>query len=475
MAQMQVGDWFCPACGDLQFARNASCRQCGVDKPIITTSGKGGGKKGGKGGRKADTPRDEMVDGDWTCTSCGDFQFARNRTCRKCGALNPSLAPAPKPSSQQDMRDGDWTCPQCGDHVFARNDNCRRCGSGKLGSSRQEVKEGDWMCPNCGDHVFARNDNCRRCGSGKLASNRQEVKEGDWMCPNCGDHVFARNDNCRRCGTGRLPSNGQEVLDGDWTCPKCGDHVFARNDNCRLCGYSRVSSNGQEVKEGDWTCRQCGDHVFARNDACRRCGAPRSSPGGVRDRSMSGAGYGKSSHRSKGNHDDGPYGGGASKATHGKTSHSKGQQTSKGGGEGKGAKAEDWVCANCGDLQFGRNSVCRMCGTVKDAVPVAPSTNDQEPRDGDWNCPTCGDLVFGRNSNCRLCGTAKPGARPTRASEQKTFVPSSRRSSSDHGGKGKRQEARPGDWHCPACNDLQFARNPVCRQCGEPKPDEDED
>lgn len=29
---------------------------------------------------------------------------------------------------------------------------------------------------------------------------------------------------------------------------------------------------------------------------------------------------------------------------------------------------------------------------------------------------------------------------------------------------------RPGDWDCPKCNDLQFARNPTCRQCGTPKP-----
>ncbi|CAK0859527.1 unnamed protein product [Prorocentrum cordatum] len=43
-------------------------------------------------------------------------------------------------------------------------------------------------------------------------------------------------------------------------------------------------------------------------------------------------------------------------------------------------------------------------------------------------------------------------------------------------GKGKSQDsstvlengqvARPGDWICPFCNDLQFARNAACRNCG---------
>merc|ERR1719428_313755 len=32
------------------------------------------------------------------------------------------------------------------------------------------------------------------------------------------------------------------------------------------------------------------------------------------------------------------------------------------------------------------------------------------------------------------------------------------------------QRFMPGDWHCPKCKDLQFARNTVCRKCGEPKP-----
>lgn len=31
-------------------------------------------------------------------------------------------------------------------------------------------------------------------------------------------------------------------------------------------------------------------------------------------------------------------------------------------------------------------------------------------------------------------------------------------------------DRRPGDWDCPKCDDLQFARNTECRKCGEPKP-----
>jgi len=40
------------------------------------------------------------------------------------------------------------------------------------------------------------------------------------------------------------------------------------------------------------------------------------------------------------------------------------------------------------------------------------------------------------------------------------------------GGMGMRaaQQQLPGDWHCPQCNDLQFARNKQCRMCGAERP-----
>lgn len=81
---------------------------------------------------------------------------------------------------------------------------------------------------------------------------------------------------------------------------------------------------------------------------------------------------------------------------------------------------------------------------------------------GDWMCPVCSDHVFARNPACRRCGAPKPenavacslgGAMPPRA------------------GISNNQRALPGDWNCPRCKDLQFARNSQCRMCGCPKPD----
>ncbi|CAK0807953.1 unnamed protein product [Prorocentrum cordatum] len=65
------GDWICPGCNDLQFARNPVCRQCRTPRP----AGAGGQNTFGEAG-------------DWICSVCGDLQFRRNTECRKCGNTN---------------------------------------------------------------------------------------------------------------------------------------------------------------------------------------------------------------------------------------------------------------------------------------------------------------------------------------------------------------------------------------------------
>jgi hypothetical protein len=45
------GDWYCPSCGDHQFAQNKECRMCNAPR---AEEGKKKGKKGKKGGKKGD-------------------------------------------------------------------------------------------------------------------------------------------------------------------------------------------------------------------------------------------------------------------------------------------------------------------------------------------------------------------------------------------------------------------------------------
>merc|ERR1719183_1403455 len=79
------GDWYCPACGDLQFARNSTCRKCGTPNPDPMKSAQEmqAGMATGMGGPT-------QKPGDWYCPGCNDLQFARNTHCRRCGMANPN-------------------------------------------------------------------------------------------------------------------------------------------------------------------------------------------------------------------------------------------------------------------------------------------------------------------------------------------------------------------------------------------------
>lgn len=74
-----------------------------------------------------------------------------------------------------------------------------------------------------------------------------------------------------------------------------------------------------------------------------------------------------------------------------------------------------------------------------------PETNKRTFND--WHCPKCNDFQFARNDSCRKCGTK-------RNNHQQTF-------DNVVDLKHKRE-----DWYCPQCNDFQFGKNKECRKCG---------
>merc|ERR1719399_172564 len=82
------------------------------------------GKGKGKGGivQSVAKPVGKMKPGDWRCPGCGDHQFAKNDTCRQCGTEKQQA------TTICGMKPGDWRCPKCKDLQFAKNDNCRQCG-----------------------------------------------------------------------------------------------------------------------------------------------------------------------------------------------------------------------------------------------------------------------------------------------------------------------------------------------------------
>lgn len=300
------GDWYCPKCEDLQFARNISCRKCGSPNPDPV----GGAQKpgdaiaGGKGeGVLEDRP------GDWTCPKCGDHVFAKNVSCRRCGTANPdpaatcnALAAAGKTRQLRALTGA--TDPV---HQMATVDPAMAAMSvygasmsglsalmgGAMGSTDPSAAFAA-MDPNMAAAMsayiygaygsmgaMAGNPAMAALGLTDPASMnavnaavtnpyammgailtqsmvQQQTtplpKPGDWLCPSCGDLRFARDATCRRCGTTNpcptaVTGTGgtQTKLPGDWNCPNCNDHVFARNANCRRCGTANPHPASNQV------------------------------------------------------------------------------------------------------------------------------------------------------------------------------------------------------------------------------------
>jgi len=66
-------------------------------------------------------------------------------------------------------------------------------------------------------------------------------------------------------------------------------------------------------------------------------------------------------------------------------------------------------------------------------------------RPGDWKCEECGNLNFSNRSDCKACGAPI--------------------------GNAVRMGMKSGDWICPNCGDLVFASKSECKMCGNPRSD----
>jgi len=144
LSKMKSGDWICPGCFDLQFAKNSDCRKCQTAAPPESARVQvllAPGTIEFSAAESVDTTPATKQEVEAFLRECP----VEAHTAAKLRALDPKLqAVVIRQGTMEDARDptavltsritafkkmksGDWICPGCFDLQFASRPECRKC------------------------------------------------------------------------------------------------------------------------------------------------------------------------------------------------------------------------------------------------------------------------------------------------------------------------------------------------------------
>lgn len=99
--------------------------------------------------------------GDWRCPKCQFLNFARNIRCKRCdGLFQERLKQLQEDQEHLPLKKGDWICDKCNFLNFARNTKCLQC---KENPPKRHLNPGEWECESCNYLNFRRNMVCLKC------------------------------------------------------------------------------------------------------------------------------------------------------------------------------------------------------------------------------------------------------------------------------------------------------------------------
>ncbi|KDP38108.1 hypothetical protein JCGZ_04751 [Jatropha curcas] len=102
-----------------------------------------------------------MKQGDWLCPKCNFLNFARNIRCLRCdGLFQERLKQLHEDQNHLPLKKGDWICEKCNFLNFAKNTRCLQC---KEKPPKRQLNPGEWECESCNYINFRRNMVCLKC------------------------------------------------------------------------------------------------------------------------------------------------------------------------------------------------------------------------------------------------------------------------------------------------------------------------
>ncbi|KAK6921618.1 Zinc finger, RanBP2-type [Dillenia turbinata] len=99
--------------------------------------------------------------GDWRCPKCNFLNFARNIKCLRCnGLFQERLQKLGEDQNLLPLKKGDWLCGKCNFLNFAKNSRCFQC---EEKPPKRHLNPGEWECESCNYINFRKNMICLKC------------------------------------------------------------------------------------------------------------------------------------------------------------------------------------------------------------------------------------------------------------------------------------------------------------------------
>lgn len=261
---------------------------------------------------RTDGPRNE---GDWTCPSCGNVNFAFRTTCnmRNCSASKPVEYPlksvgGPIPTPYGHAQSSIYMGPPVGaTSMYIGSQGMAPAYGSSLpfggasgvhydmpysGASAVPYDYGSHVPPNGpygALHMPSSYAHGAVIGTG-TGYGAAPIMDGYGMGMPIGRGALGLRPGAFPEENGSRKRRGDGLSDGDWVCPKCGNTNFSFRTICnmRKCGTPKPTENTSKTSngttknsskttppEGSWTCEKCGNINYPFRTKCNKsnCGA----------------------------------------------------------------------------------------------------------------------------------------------------------------------------------------------------------
>ncbi|CAN6322849.1 unnamed protein product [Urochloa humidicola] len=99
--------------------------------------------------------------GDWNCPKCEFLNFAKNIKCLRCdGEFQERYQLLHEDQEHLPLKKGDWICKKCNFLNFAKNTRCLQCHEKP---TNRLLNPGEWECVSCNYVNLKRNAFCLKC------------------------------------------------------------------------------------------------------------------------------------------------------------------------------------------------------------------------------------------------------------------------------------------------------------------------